>query len=126
MSLNQDKMGTTTFYLKHNDLGPSFNYLSKEDLEALGKLSPFGDKNHYRGWTASMELHNGNVYPLVFWKGRFMKLENAPKILNRKYYDKYRGKTIREYEWTLLRRLILNEVAYLDKEFKKGLRKKEK
>lgn len=116
-------MGTTTFYLKHNDFGLSLNQMSKEDLEALSKLPPFGGKNSYKGWAASMELHNGNIYLLVFWKGRFMRLENAPKILNRKYYDKYHGKTRKEYEWTLLRRLILNEVEYLDKEFKKSLRK---
>lgn len=70
-----------------------------------------------------MELHNGNIYLLVFWKGRLMRLEDAPKNLNNKYYDKYRGKTRNEYEWTLLRRLILNEVESLDKEFKKSLRK---
>lgn len=115
-------MGTTSIYLKHNDIGPSFKSLTKENLEALDKLSPFGSNTHYKGWTSPMELHNGNVYVLVFWKGRLMRLEDAPKSLNNKYYNKYRGKTIREYEWTLLRRLILNEVAYLDKEFKKIIR----
>ena len=55
-----------------------------------------------------------------------MKLEEAPKILNRKYWDKYRGKTLNEYEWTLLKRLILNEVEYLDKEFRKELKAKRK
>jgi hypothetical protein len=117
-------MGTTTFYLKHNDLGPSLNQMSKEDIEALSRLSPYGKDNHYRGWHVPMELHNGNVYVLVFWQGRLMKLEHAPKELSRRYYDRYRGKTLREYEWTLLRRLIINRVEQLDKEFRRNLRKK--
>jgi len=52
-----------------------------------------------------------------------MKLEEASKILNKKYYNKYTGKTIKEYEWTILKNLILKEVEYLDKEFKKEIRK---
>ncbi len=118
------KMGTTTFYLKHNDIGPSLNRMSKEDLEALSKLPPYGKDNQHLGWKVPLELHNGNVYLLVFWKGRLMRLEDAPKNLNHKYYDKHRGKTLREYEWTLLRRLILSEVKCLDKEFKKKLKMK--
>ncbi|MBI5871881.1 hypothetical protein HZB88_02245 [archaeon] len=117
-------MGTTTFYLKHNDIGLSLAQMSKKDLEALSKLHPFGENNRYRGWTTPLELHNGNVYLLVFWKGRLMRIEDAPKILNKKYYNKYSGKVLREYEWTLLRGIILNETAYLDKEFKKSLRRK--
>ncbi|MEK6863906.1 MAG: hypothetical protein AABX27_01325 [Nanoarchaeota archaeon] len=120
-------MGTTTIFTRLNDLGAKFEHLSKEDLNKLGKLSPFSkEEQFYRGWKAAYELHNGNVYVLVFWKGRLMKLEEAPKILNRKYWDKYRGKTLNEYEWTLLKRLILNEVEYLDKEFRKELRKQKK
>ena len=38
------------------------------------------------------ELHNGNTYALVFWKGKLMKIEDAPKILNKKYYSKYQGR----------------------------------
>lgn len=55
-----------------------------------------------------------------------MKLEEAPIKLNRKYYDKYSGKTLNVYEWTLLKRLILNEVERLDKEFKKIIKSKNK
>ena len=99
--------------------------MSKKDLENLGKLSPFSkDDKFYHGWKASYELHNGNVYVLVFWKGRLMKLEEAPESLTKKYWDKYHNKTLREYEWTLLKRLILNEINYLDNKFKKELRKK--
>ena len=65
-----------------------------------------------------------NIYFLVFWKGRLMKLNNAPTILNHKYYDKYSGKALKEYEWTLLRKMILNEVENLDQEFKKSLRRR--
>ena len=52
-----------------------------------------------------------------------MRLDDAPAILNHKYYDKYSGKKINEYEWTLLRKLILNEVENLDREFKKSVKK---
>lgn len=117
-------MGTTTFYLKHNDLGLSLNRMSRKDLEALSKLHPFGEDNHYGGWTVPLELHNGNIYLLVFWKGRLLRIDDTPKILNKKYYNKQSGKVLREYEWTRLRRIILDEIAYLDKEFKKGLRRK--
>jgi len=33
-----------------------------------------------------------------------MKLEDAPKVLNKKYYSKYRGKEVNEYEWIVLNR----------------------
>ena len=55
-----------------------------------------------------------------------MKLEEAPKILNKKYYNRYTGKTVKEYEWTLLKKLILNQIAFLDKNFKKEIRAKKK
>ena len=34
-------MGTTTIFTRLNDLGAKFEHLSKEDLNKLGKLSPF-------------------------------------------------------------------------------------
>jgi len=117
-------MGTTTFYLKHNDLGRPLNQMSKNDLELLSRLTPYGKDNSYLGWKIPFELHNGNIYVLIFWKGRLMKLEDAPKNLNRKNYNKYKEKTLRKYEWTVLRRLILNEVECLNKYFKNNLRKK--
>lgn len=116
-------MGTTTIYKKMNDLRLSFKNMSKKDLKELEKLSPFRRDSYYHGWSAPFELHNRNVYVLVFWKGRLMKLEDAPKQLKKKYYDKYTGKIIREYEWTLLKKMILREVEHLDKGFKKEIRK---
>ena len=56
--------------------------------------------------------------------GRLIRLEDALKILNNKYYNKYKGKTTNKCEWTLLKRLILNQVKHLDKEFKKSVRNK--
>ena len=56
-------------------------------------------------------------------EGKLMKLEEAPNILNKKYYDKYKGKTLNQYEWTLLKNLIISEVDYLDKNFKVELKK---
>jgi hypothetical protein len=116
-------MGTTTFFLRHNDLGKSLNKMSKKELERLNNLSPYVETPYCAGWQVPLELHNGNVYALVFWKGRLMKIEEAPKVLNKKYYDKYRGKEIKEYEWTILKKYLLAEIERLDKEFKKSLRK---
>src|SRR3989344_455725 len=117
-------MGTTTFYLRHNDSGSKLSKMKKKELEILDNLSPYKEDLYAFGWRAPLEVHNGNIYVLVFWKGKLMKLEDAPKILKNKYYDKYRGKTRKEYEWTLLRRMIISEIDYLDKDFKKELKKK--
>lgn len=117
-------MGTTTFYLKHNDIGQSLKNMSKEDLDKVSALSPHSENNSYAGWTIPFELHNGNVYILVFWKGRLMRLEDAPHLLNKKYYDKYKGRVCKEYEWTLLKKMILNEIAHFDKQFKKQRRRR--
>jgi len=117
-------MGTTTFFLRFNDLKKPLDKMTKKELAELDSLSPYGDKNGCAGWHVPFELHNGNVYPLVFWKGRLMKLEEAPKILNKKYYNKYRGKEVNEYEWTVLKKYMLAEIQRLDKESKKSLRKK--
>ena len=116
-------MGTTTFFLRHNDLGKPLSKMDKKELEKLDRLSPYGETQHYAGWSVPLELHNGNVYGLVFWKGRLMKLEDAPKVLNKKYYDKRKGKNLNEFEWTVLRRYLLAEIEQLDKEFKKAQRK---
>ncbi len=117
-------MGTTTFYLKQNDLGRSLSSMTKEEIEKLSKVSPHDKDPHYLGWGVPLELHNGNVYTLIFWKGRLMKLGEAPKILSQKYYNKYAGNTLKEYEWTILKRVILNEINILDKHFKKAVKRK--
>ena len=98
--------------------------MTKKELADLDSLSPYGEEKQFAGWQVPLELHNGNVYVLVFWKGRLMKLEDAPKILNKKYYNKYRGKEVNEYEWTLLKRSLLAEIEEMDKEFKRSVRKK--
>ena len=116
-------MGTTIFFLRHNDLGKSLSKMDKKELEKLDSLSPYDETQHQAGWSVPFELHNGNTYALVFWKGRLMKIEDAPKVLNKKYYSKYQGKEVNEYEWTVLKRYIMAEVERLDKEFKKSLRK---
>ena len=116
-------MGTTTFFLRYNDLGKPLNKMSKEGLEKLNNLSPYVTTPYYAGWQVPLELHNGNVYILVFWKGRLMKIEDTPKVLNKKYYSKHRCKEVNEYEWTVLKKYMLAEIQRLDKEFKKSLRK---
>ena len=116
-------MGTTTFFLRHNDLGKPLNKMGKEELEKIDNLSPYAETPNYAGWRTPIELHNGNVYALVFWNGRLMKIEDAQKVLSKKYYSKYRGKEVNEYEWTVLKKYMLSEIQRLDKEFKKSLRK---
>ena len=116
-------MGTSTFFLRNNDLVKPLNKMSKEELEKLNNLSPYVETPHYAGWQAPLELHNGNVYVLVFWKGRLMKIEEAPKVLSKKYYSKHLGKEVNEYEWTVLKKYMLAEIQRLDKEFRKSLRK---
>ncbi len=116
-------MGTTTFFLRHNDLGKPLSKVGKKELEKIDSLSPYGGKQSHAGWSVPFELHNGNVYALVFWKGRLMKIEDAPKVLNKKYYSKHSGKEVNEYEWTVLKKYMLAEIQRLDKEFKKSLRK---
>ncbi len=115
-------MGTTTFFLRYNDSGKPLNKMGRKELKTLNNLSPYAESSYYAGWQVPLELHNGNVYLLVFWKGRLMKIEEAPKILNKKYYNKYRGKEVNEYEWTVLKKYMLAEIEKLDKEFKKLLR----
>lgn len=112
-------MGTSTIYLRHNDLARDFSTLTKKELQEIDGISPFRDNKGCFGWRASMELHNGNIYPLIFWKGRLMKLEEAPKALSKKYYNKYTGKYMRAYEWTLLKNMLLRDIQRLDKKFKK-------
>lgn len=117
-------VGTTTIFLRHNDLGARLHSMTKEDLRKMDYLSPYREEKNYRGWSAPMELHNGNVYVLVFWKGKLMRMEDAPETLSRKYYHKYSGKTLNVYEWTVLKRMILKDIEKLDKKFKRLTRKK--
>ena len=74
-------MGTTTFFLRFNDLKKPLDKMTKKELAELDGLSPYGDKKQSAGWHVPFELHNGNVHPLVFWKGALMKLEDTPKLL---------------------------------------------
>lgn len=119
-------MGTTTIFLRFNDLHTPLSSLKKNELKKIDELSPYRAENDCHGWRTPMELHNGNVHILVWWKGRLMRIEDAPKTLCNKYYDKYRGKTLPVYEWTLLRRLALGEIEELDKKFRKIARGKRK
>ena len=116
-------MGTTTFYLRYNDFGRKLNDMTKKERKIFDDLSPYKNENEAFGWRVPIELHNGNIYLLVFWKGRLIKLEDSPKELNKKYYNKYEGNFVKEYEWTLLKKMILNELEDLDKEFKREIRK---
>ena len=117
-------MGTTTIFLRHNDFGSRLNSMTKKDLQKMDDLSSYREDKNYRGWSTPMELHNGNIYVLIFWKGRLMRMEEAPETLSRKYYHRYSGKTLNIYEWTLLKRMILKDVEELDKKFKRLTRKK--
>ncbi|MFH1510084.1 MAG: hypothetical protein ABIF10_00205 [Candidatus Woesearchaeota archaeon] len=77
----------------------------------LDALSPYDEDHHKFGWRVPLDLHNGNVYVLVFWRGKLMRLDDAPKGLCRNYYDRYRGRQMNVYEWTLLKKRILADLA---------------
>jgi hypothetical protein len=51
-----------------------------------------------------------------------MKIDEAPLVLDKKYYSRHRCKEVNEYEWTILRKYALAEIQRLDREFKKPLR----
>lgn len=119
-------MGTTTIYTRHNDLKFPLDKMTKKELKELSQLSPYKEKNRFKGWEAPLELHNGNIHVLVWWRGRLMRLEEAPEKLAEKYYSRFKGKKLNEYEWTLLKRFVQREINSLDKEFKKHIRKKNK
>ncbi|MBI5046995.1 hypothetical protein HZC07_04685 [Candidatus Micrarchaeota archaeon] len=113
-------MGTSTIFRRYNDLGRYLASMSKEDLEKIDKLSPWKEeKESVGGWSILMELHNGNMHPLVWWYGRLIHLRDAPKILTKKYYDTYRGKHLQASEWTLFKRYLEGELKALDKEYKR-------
>lgn len=99
--------------------------MTKEELDKLDNLSPYKKDNSAFGWFVPFELHNGNIYPLIFWKGRLIRLDEAPNRLDKKYYNILTGKTTKEYEWTVLKKFLLNEIKRLDKEFKKSLGNKQ-
>lgn len=119
-------MGTTTIFLRHNDLHIPLSSMKKKELKKIDKLSPYSTENNFNGWRTPIELHNGNIHLLVWWKGRLMLLEDAPKKLSNKYYDKYSGKTLCLYEWTLLKGIVLKELNELDMEFRKMVKGKKK
>ena len=113
-------MGTATIFKRLNDLHGSLADMTKEELEKIDGSSPYSsEKLWLHGWSIEMELHTGNVEPLVWWKGRLMRLRDAPKLLTKKYYNKYSGKYSPSSEWTMLKKYLQAELEQLDKEFKR-------
>ena len=99
--------------------------MTKEELSTMDNLYR-KDNSYAFGWNAPLEIHNGNVYILIWWKGRLMRLDQSPEKLNKKYYDKYAGKTRKEYEWTILKGALLNELKMIDDKFRNSLKKDRK
>lgn len=117
-------MGTSTIFKRFNDLHGNLSKMSKKELEEIDALHPFGEQNvTVRGWSVSMELHNGNFYPLIWWHGRLIHLKDAPRLLTNKHYNKYKGKYERFSDWTLLRVYLEAELKALDKEYKRTMAK---
>ncbi|MBI5553563.1 MAG: hypothetical protein HY917_02370 [Candidatus Diapherotrites archaeon] len=82
-------------------------------------MHPWRKENEsFRGWSAIMELHNGNFHPLLWWYGRLFHLRDAPKELAARHYSRYRGKTSRSSSWTLLKKYLGCEIQRLDKEYR--------
>lgn len=117
-------MGTSTIFKRFNDLSGRLSELSKEELGKIDRLSPWSaEKESVSGWSAVMELHNGNATPLIWWYGRLIRLTDAPGLLTKQYYNRYTGKYSQASEWTLLRKYLENELKMLDIEYKKARRK---
>lgn len=117
-------MGTSMIFRWYNDLHQNLAGMSKEDLEKIDKLSPWSkEKESVQGWSILMELHNGNIEPLIWWKGRLLRLRDAPSVLTKKYYSKYDGKYLRSSEWTIFKKYLEGQLMQLDKEFKRLKRK---
>ncbi|MFH1285974.1 MAG: hypothetical protein ABIH99_05330 [Candidatus Micrarchaeota archaeon] len=113
-------MGTSTIFRRHNDLACTLAGMSKKELESIDGLNPWKDeKESVRGWSILMELHNGNFHPLIWWYGRLLYLGDAPKLLTKKHYNYYTGKYSRSSEWTLLKNYLQQELARLDKIYKR-------
>lgn len=95
--------------------------MPREELKKIDEMSPWGEKLEERvgGWSILMELHNGNIHPLIWWYGRLLRLEDAPKMLTGKHYNKYVGKDMRASSWALLRRYLEYELKRLDKEYRR-------
>ena len=113
-------MGTSTIFRRYNDFGGRLADMSKKDLEKIDKMNPWSaEKESVHGWSILMELHNGNINPLIWWHGRLLRLRDAPNILTKKYYDTYHGKHLQASEWTLLKRYLEGELKTLDNEYKR-------
>ena len=117
-------MGTSTIYKRMNDLRTPLDKWTKKELKQLDQLSPWKEENYFKGWSAPLELHNGNIHVLVWWYGRLFRLEDAPAKLTEKYYSRFMGKRLNKYEWTVLRKYIISEANELDKVFKRVVKKK--
>jgi len=113
-------MGTSTIFRRYNDLRQNLADMTKEDLEKLDDLSPWGaERERLHGWEALMELHNGNIHPLIWWYGKLFHLRDAPGLLTQRHYNRYTGKYSRASEWTLLKRYLEGDLNALDKEYKR-------
>jgi len=114
-------MGTSTLFRRYNDLRGRLSNMPKEELRKIDGLSPWKDeKEVVGGWSVIMELHNGDVIPLVWWRGRLFRLRDAPSILTERHYNRYTGKFTPAAEWTLLKRYLEAELERLDKEYKRA------
>ena len=91
--------------------------MPKEDLKKIDESNPWNkERDGARGWSAVMELHNGNFHPLIWWYGRLIHLRDAPTQLANKHYNKYTGKHVRISDWTSI---MERELKELGKEYKK-------
>lgn len=113
-------MGTSTLFRRFNDLGGKLSQMSKGDLQKIDGMSPWGKKQEGAGgWSILMELHNGDVHPLVWWYGRLFHLRDAPSLLSGKHYNKHTGRYSSISEWTLLRKSIEMQLKTLDRQYRR-------
>lgn len=101
--------------------------MSKKDLKKIDESSPWAENTErIQGREAIMELHNGNVHPLIWWHGRLIHLRDSPRLLTKKHYNKHTGKYSQASEWTLLRKHLERELAELDGEYQRIMRRKQR
>lgn len=113
-------MGTSTIFRRYNDFGGRLATMSKEELAKIDAMSAWkSEKDRVQGWEVLMELHNGNVHPLIWWNGQLFHLRDGPGFLLRRHYNRYTGKYSNISDWTLLKKYLERELKELDKAYRR-------
>lgn len=117
-------LGTSTIFRRMNDIAKRLSDMTKDELQSLDNAKGWKEQTNLpAGWSVPIEVHNRNAHVLVWWYGKLIRLSEAPALLNQKYYSRWAGKRLNEYEWTVLKNACQKKLEELDKQFRKTLRK---